>query len=111
MARTFLFVVMLLTASVYALDNSDPVIERIVGMAIEQQGASVYLQELTDSVGGRMTGTPQNSAAAQLILSTLRNTGFDNAHFEEFKLESVWHRGPASAYVVGPVKRPLVVSS
>ena len=104
-------VVILLTASAYALDNSDPVVERIIGMAVEQQGASVFLQELTDNVGGRMTGTAENSAAAQLILGTLRDAGFDNAHVEEFKLESVWHRGPIAAYVAGPVKRPLVVSS
>ena len=72
MVRTFAFVVLLLTPSVIdALSNSDPVTERIVGMAIQQQGASLFLQELTDNVGGRMTGTPESLAAAQLILSTL----------------------------------------
>ena len=69
MVRISALVAALLTVSViYALGNNDPVTERIIGMVIEQQGASVFLQELTDNVGGRMTGTPESSAAAQLIL-------------------------------------------
>lgn len=112
MLRISALLAVLVTASlIHAVGTGDPVTERIIGMAIEQQGASQFLQELTDRVGGRMTGTPADSAAAQLILNSLRNAGFENAHLEEYQLDSVWHRGPISAYVAGPLKQPLVVSS
>lgn len=112
MARVSLCLALLLAAAVpCAFSSTDPVTEKIIGMALNQQGAVIFLQELTDSVGGRMTGSPENLAAAHLILATLQAAGFDNAHLEEYKLDSVWHRGPVSAYIAGPLKRRLVVGS
>lgn len=91
--------------------NSDDYVARIAGRAATGGGALSFLQALTDSVGGRVTGTSQSQAAADLILKALKDAGFDSAHFEEYELQSRWRRGPATARVISPVDAPLVMGS
>ncbi len=91
--------------------QSDSDVMRIVGAAMTRGGASAFLETLTDTVGGRVTGSPECRAAAELILDTLKQAGFENAHFEEYPLESQWHRGTTSGRVLSPVVRPLMVGS
>src|SRR3954469_17411067 len=86
-------------------------ISRIIGAAMARGGASAFLQTLTDSIGGRVTGSPESRAAADLILTTLKQAGFETAHFEEYPLESRWQRGSATGKVLSPVMRPIVVGS
>ena len=89
----------------------DDTAARIAGAAMTRGGASAFLETLTDTVGGRVTGSPQNRAASELILKTLKEAGYENAHFEEYPMESRWTRGPASGRVVSPIERPLTVGS
>jgi hypothetical protein len=89
----------------------DELTDRIVGAAMGRGGAIRFLERLTDTIGGRVTGSAESRAAADLLLSTLRQAGFDDAHFEEYALESRWTRGPASGAVVSPVKQRLAVGS
>ena len=74
-------------------------------------GALAFLQRLTDSIGGRVTGSPESRATADLLLSTLREAGFDDAHVEEYAIESRWQHGRAVGRVVNPVARPLTIGS
>jgi hypothetical protein len=96
------------TASPQSSEETD---ERIVGAALARDGAHAFLQRLTDSIGARVTGSPESRAAADLLLATLREAGFDDAHFEEYALESRWQRGPVTGRVVSPVSRPLTLGS
>ena len=91
--------------------NPNDIAERIVGAAMTRGGAISFLEALTDTVGGRVTGSPESQAAAELILKALRDAGFDNAHFEEFSMSPTWRRGPASAWVVNQVKQSPVKQS
>src|SRR5918994_181140 len=86
-------------------------LHRIAEAAINRHGAYTFLQQLTDSIGGRVTGSPECRAAADLLLTALRQAGFDDAHFEEYPLESRWQRGRAAGRVVSPVDRALAVGS
>lgn len=86
-------------------------IQRIVGMAIADGGAHAFLRRLTDSIGGRVTGSNESTATADLLLGTLREAGFENAHFEEYPLEARWRRGRAVGHVVSPVAQPLAIGS
>ncbi len=86
-------------------------VARIVGYAQTRGGALSFLETLTDTVGGRVTGSPQSHAASELILKTLKDAGFDNAHFEEYSFESGWQRGPAHGEVLSPSIAPLYVGS
>jgi carboxypeptidase Q len=86
-------------------------IARIVGYSMTSGGASAFLETLTDTVGGRITGSPESRATAELILRALKEAGFENAHFEEYELGSVWRHGRATAEVISPVQRSLYIGS
>lgn len=89
----------------------DPVNERIVGAAMTRGGALSFLQTLTDTIGGRVTGSPESKAAAELILQTLKAAGYDDAHLEEYSFAAGWLRGLSTGRVVSPVKQPIIVGS
>lgn len=91
--------------------QADEHVDRIVGMAIARGGAQAFLERLTDSIGPRVTGTVESKATADLLLKTLREAGFENAHFEEYVLASRWQRGRAVGRVVSPVVRQFAVGS
>lgn len=94
-----------------AAGETDERIGRIVGMAMTRGGAQDFLRHLTDSIGGRVTGSAECKAAADLLVGTLREAGFADAHVEEYPLESRWQRGRAVGRVVSPVARTLTVGS
>ena len=73
--------------------------------------AHAFLQRLTDSIGGRVTGSAECRAAADLLINALRQAGFDDAHVEEYALESRWQRGRATGRVAAPVQRAITVGS
>jgi carboxypeptidase Q len=105
--------VLLLSLFAYSQSTgkSSETAEQIVGAAMTRSGAISFLETLTDTVGGRVTGSPESQAASELILKELRAAGFDNAHFEEYSMAARWQRGPASAWVAAPVKQPLFIGS
>src|SRR4029453_6716561 len=85
--------------------DADARLDRIVGAAMARGGAHELLRRLTDSIGGRVTGSPECRAAADLLLETLRAAGFEDARHEEYPIESRWRRGRALGRVVSPVSR------
>ena len=60
------------------------------------------LQSLTDSIGGRVTGSPSNSAAVAWALERFEEAGVP-ATAEQFEMPSQWQELEASAYVSGDV--------
>jgi carboxypeptidase Q len=90
---------------------SDETIARIVGQSYMDNGAMEFLETLTDTIGGRITGSSGSREAAELILKTLKDAGFENAHTEEYSLSSVWQHGPTTGEVTAPVRRALVIGS
>ena len=106
-----LLAVLAIGAAARAAIAQDDVPSRIAGAALTDGGASAFLQTLTDTVGGRVTGSKESLMASELILRTLKAAGYENARFEEFPLESRWTRGPASGRIVSPISRTIVVGS
>ena len=70
---------LLATAAAPAADDVDA---RIAGAAMTQGGAAAFLETLTDTVGGRVTGSPESRKGSQLILDALKRAGYENARFE-----------------------------
>src|SRR6185312_13575522 len=91
--------------------ESQDELARIVGYSMMSGGASRFLETLSDNIGGRITGSPESKATADLILHTLKDAGFENAHFEEYMMNPGWQHGPATGTVVSPVHRDLYVAS
>jgi hypothetical protein len=90
-------------ASPQAATGADERVDRMVGMALTQGGAHAFLHTLTDTIGGRVTGSAESRATAELLVRTLREAGFEDAHFEEYPFESRWQRGRAAGRIVAPV--------
>jgi Iap family predicted aminopeptidase len=99
------------TPRVESAPATDPLVEQILGAALSRAGAMAFLETLTDTVGPRVTGSPQSRQAAELILRTLKDAGLDNVHFEEFAIETGWNRGRVSVRVVSPVQQTIVAGS
>src|SRR5262249_32770958 len=97
---------LVLAAPLGAVDQIDA---RIAGDALAGGGAAAFLETLTDTVGGRVTGTPESLKASTLILDALKRAGYENARFEEAPLESRWTRGPAAGRIVSPISRAIAV--
>jgi len=92
-------------------DQTAEDVARLTGYALTRGGASAFLETLTDTIGGRITGSPESRATAELILKTLKEAGFANAHFEEYELASVWQHGPAKGEIISPIRRVLYIGS
>lgn len=107
--RGCLLVGIAITLAVWTLRAEETVPARITGAALTRSGALAFLETLTDTIGDRVTGSSQNRAASELILATLKEAGFENAHFEEYPLESRWQRGLATARIVSPIARPILI--
>ena len=99
------------SAAAQATTPTEDDIARIVGYSLTRGGALSFLETLSDTVGGRITGSPESRAAAELILKALKDAGYENAHFEEYQLTSAWHHGLTTGEVLSPVKQPLYVGS
>lgn len=106
--------VSILLLDLYAFSQgkgNDDLSARIVGAAMTRGGAISFLETLTDTIGGRVTGSEESREASELILKTLREAGFDNAHIEDYSFSPRWQRGPATGWVASPVKRALYIGS
>jgi carboxypeptidase Q len=108
----FAFVLLVTTvSSSQSTSSPSPVDEQIIGAAISKNAAMEFLENLTDRIGGRLTGSPESAATASLIVETLRSAGFADAHSEEYPLQTAWRRGEAKARVISPTARPIYVGS
>jgi hypothetical protein len=93
------------------LSQANDDIARIIGYSFTRGGGIDFLETLTDTIAGRITGTPGSRQAAELILKALRDAGFDSAHFEEYDLESSWQHGTATGEIISPVRRQILVGT
>jgi Iap family predicted aminopeptidase len=91
--------------------QADEDIARIVGYSLTRGGTLNFLETLTDTIDGRITGSPGSRAAAELIVKTLKDAGIDSAHLEEYDLTSQWRHGSATGEVISPVQRSLIIGS
>jgi hypothetical protein len=72
--------------------------------------AARWVQELTDQVGQRMTGSPGDAAAISWALTSLRERGFTNVRAEKL-VSHVWKRGTETGEVTSPVSQKLALTA
>src|SRR3981189_3095318 len=82
----------------------------------DRLAASVYtgpsmatLRELTDTFGGRLTGSPAYQRSADWAAARFRGYGIQNVQLEPFTIPAGWLRGTASGAKLSPLSRPLSV--
>ncbi|MGE5326409.1 MAG: hypothetical protein ACM3NO_05175, partial [Deltaproteobacteria bacterium] len=92
-------------------DGTLPALTSIAGAGMLHSHAYDYLQELSDDIGGRVTGSPECSRAIQWGVAKMKTIGLANVHAEEWKLSRGWTRVSAEAKLLSPVERNLKIDS
>jgi len=84
----------------------------------DQLAASIYsgpsmktLGELTDGIGGRLTGSPAYVRSTEWAAAKFRSYGIENVRLEPFTIPAGWQRGTATGAMLSPLSRPLNVAS
>ena len=84
----------------------------------DKLAASIYggpsmatLRELSDGIGGRLTGSPAYVQATEWAAAKFRSYGIENVRLEPFTLDAGWQRGTATGAMLRPMARPLYVAS
>jgi carboxypeptidase Q len=84
----------------------DPVLRQIWQLGMEQSQAMRIAQVLTDSIGPRLTGTPQYEAGANWAVSLLDSWGVE-ARKEQYGTWHGWRRGITHIDLIQPRVRSL----
>jgi carboxypeptidase Q len=92
-------------------DGTKPALASIAGQGFYNSKAFTYLTELSDDVGGRLTGSPAGQKAIDWGVAQMTAVGLANVHTEKWSMWKGWSRGSASAELTAPLHRTLSVDS
>jgi carboxypeptidase Q len=92
-------------------DGTLPALSAIAGQGMMNDHAYEFLEELSDDIGARVTGSPQCNAAIQWGLAKMRAIGLQNVHAESWQLFRGWTRISASAEMILPARHKLMVDA
>ena len=81
---------------------------RLIGEATSDSFAWHRLATLTDTIGHRLSGSPQLEQAIQWALAEMKRDGLENVHTEKVMVPR-WVRGNESADIVQPTRLPLAM--
>src|SRR6478735_6419342 len=94
-----------------AQDGTMPALTAIAGQGMMSSEAYDDLEELSDYIGGRVTGSPQAGQAVEWGMQKMRAMGLENVRAEKWQISRGWTRVSASAELVIPIHRRLTVDS
>lgn len=92
-------------------DGTLPALKAIAGGAMINSHAFAFLTELSDDIGGRVTGTPAAARAVAWGVAKLKAIGLENVHEETWRMSRGWTRISASAELLAPIQRRLTIDS
>jgi carboxypeptidase Q len=81
---------------------------RLIGEAVSDTFAWRRLSVLTDSIGNRLSGTPQLDRAIQWAADEMKRDGLENVHTEKVMVPR-WVRGAESAEIVEPARHQIAM--
>jgi carboxypeptidase Q len=85
--------------------------ERLLAEVRDHSEAMANLEYLSDSIGPRLTGSPQLKQANEWTRDMFQKYGLSNAHLEPWKIERSWTRGEARARIISPAPHPLTIAA
>ncbi len=92
-------------------DGTMPALAAIAGQGMMTDEAYTDLEQLSDYIGGRVTGSPEAARAVDWGIAKMKAMGLENVHAEKWQISRGWTRVSASAELLDPVQRRLVVDS
>jgi carboxypeptidase Q len=97
----FVIITVAFAATTTAQDSSD----RIISEALKPSAIDSNLQQLTDEIGGRVSGSPAMDAAIRWGADGLKNAGANSVKVEEFSMPHGWSEGATKMTVsISPAK-------
>jgi len=85
--------------------------QRLAAAALDGRSFE-YVQELTDRIGARLTGSDAYQRATEWAVGRFRNAGVSGVKLESFAMPRAWSRGgEAVAHIVSPVEQRLAVAA
>ena len=94
-----------------ATDGTLPALTSIAGEGMLNSHAYDYLEQLSDDIGGRVTGSPACQRAIEWGVEKMKAIGLENVHTEKWQMSRGWTRVSASAELLEPLERRLKVDS
>jgi len=70
-----------------------------------------YLEELSDDIGARVTGSPEAGRAIQWGVEKMKAIGLENVHTEPWQISRGWTRISADAEIVSPIHRRVMIDA
>lgn len=94
-----------------AEDGTLKALTAIAGRGMMDSHAYDFLAELSDDIGGRVTGSPQAAQGITWGVARMKGFGLENVHTEKWQLSRGWTRVSADAEIISPVHHRLLVDS
>jgi Zn-dependent M28 family amino/carboxypeptidase len=94
-----------------AQDGTMPALTSIAGHGMMSTEAYDDLEELSDYIGGRVTGSPQAAQAVEWGMAKMKAMGLENVHAEKWQISRGWTRVSAGAELLSPIRHRLTVDS
>ena len=97
----FPVIILLTTVFAFTVKNDPllPVFERINADVMQNGRAYASLEEATETIGHRLTGSTNGKKAEEYALNLLKSYGYANTRFQEFNVEA-WSRDTVSLTLV-----------
>lgn len=92
-------------------DGTKPALVKIAGEGLLNSHAFEYLTELSDDIGGRVTGSPSERKAEEWGVAKMKSIGLENVHTEKYTIWRGWTRGTAEGELLAPVHHKLHVDA
>ncbi len=84
---------------------------KILSEIHERSEVMQNLEYLSDSIGPRLTGSPQLKQANEWTRDMFQKYGLANAHLEPWTISHGWARETARAGIVSPAQHPLTIAA
>src|SRR5215470_216710 len=84
---------------------------RILGEIKDHSELMENLEHLSDSIGPRLTGSPQLKLANDWTAEMFKKYGLTNVHLEPYTIAHSWTRGTAHARILSPAEHPLTIAA
>ena len=92
-------------------DGTKPALTKIAGEGMMNSHAFQYLTDLSDTVGARVTGSPEAQKAIDWGIAKMRGIGLENVHAEKWQLWRGWKRGTADGELLAPMRHKLRIDA
>ena len=73
-------------------DGTLPALTAIAGQGMMNDHAYQALEELSDQIGGRVTGSPQAQRAIEWGVEKMKAIGLEDVHVEKWQMAHGWKR-------------------